>query len=392
VSDPDPAASSGVAIIAVTGRGTWQYSRDGGPWLGLGPVSPARARLLRDTDLIRFVPDPIRPFNGVATITYRAWDQSNPTATTADLSRAGTVGGRTPYSQSVRTARLLVNDAPVLTPPTSPPTGSIAEDTRATPGYRIDALVPLTSITDPDPLPLRGVAVVAAAGNGTWQYSLNNGLSWLNFGSVSESAARLLRPTDRVRFLPARDWNGQAILTYRAWDRTLGTVGGTLDTSLSGVGAHWCCSAATADLTITVTPVNDAPVLPTSAVSLSGANTAEGVDLALMLLLAGAQDADGDPLGMAITGLSGGGTWQYSVDGDIWQTLGSLSTSSALLLGAGGRLRVVPSTASGGTAWLTLRAWDGTAGSAGDTVDLRTIGGGWTAFSSMNRLATLFVE
>ena len=44
---------------------------------------------------------------------------------------------------------------------------------------------------------------------------------------------RLLRDADRVRFVPARDFHGTAVLTYRAWDRTRGTAGARADLTLA---------------------------------------------------------------------------------------------------------------------------------------------------------------
>ena len=41
----------------------------------------------------------------------------------------------------------------------------------------------------------------------------------------------LLRSSDMVRFVPAADFSGTATITYRAWDRSSGTVGSTADLS-----------------------------------------------------------------------------------------------------------------------------------------------------------------
>ena len=76
-------------------------------------------------------------------------------------------------------------------------------------------------------------------------------------------------------------------------------------------------------------------------------------------------DADGEGLGVAITGLSGNGVWEYSTDGVVWQTAGAVGAKSALLLAATGRLRFTPAPGFNGTASVTFRGWDGTAGTAG---------------------------
>ena len=83
---------------------------------------------------------------------------------------------------------------------------------------------------------------------------------------ATESAARLLPvdETTRVRFLPKADYNGDAWISYRAWDRTEGTTGETLSTG-GRLGLTKTFSLATEAVKITVKAVNDAPV-----VSLSG--------------------------------------------------------------------------------------------------------------------------
>ena len=59
ITDVDSGALEGIAITATNdGNGHWEYSIDGGTnWTDVGVVSDASALLLRDTDLIRFVPD-----------------------------------------------------------------------------------------------------------------------------------------------------------------------------------------------------------------------------------------------------------------------------------------------------------------------------------------------
>ena len=69
-ADVDTAAVSGLAITAVTGNGTWQYSTDGTTWNGFGAVSSTNALLITSTTLVRYVPN---GQNGeTATFTYKA--------------------------------------------------------------------------------------------------------------------------------------------------------------------------------------------------------------------------------------------------------------------------------------------------------------------------------
>src|SRR4029078_10666711 len=141
-------------------------------------------------------------------------------------------------------------------------------------------------------------------------------------GAVSDSAALLLRSTDKLRFLPAANFHGQATATFRAWDQTAGAFGKLSDTSINGGSSAF--STATRTFTVDVTPVNDAPAarsdyakgkihLPSGAV---GATSPAGVKVG-DLAAAGVVDVDGDGLGIAVSGLTRTtkGQWQYSLNG-----------------------------------------------------------------------------
>ena len=101
------------------------------------------------------------------------------------------------------------------------------------------------------------------SGTGTWQYSTDNGSTWTAVGSVSGTSALLLRSTDKLRLVPDGQNATSGSVTFRAWDQTSGTAGGTADVSTNGGTTAY--STATATANITVNAVNDAPVL-------SGAN------------------------------------------------------------------------------------------------------------------------
>src|SRR5262249_16375459 len=118
------------------------------------------------------------------------------------------------------------------------------------------------TITDVDPAAVAGIAISAApatAGEGTWQYSLD-GTNWTDFGTPTPGNARLLRPTDRVRFVPAAGFAGTVTLTDAAWDQTPGTAGGTADLT-AGTGGTTAFSTATDTASLVValplTPVKE---------------------------------------------------------------------------------------------------------------------------------------
>jgi hypothetical protein len=81
-----------------------------------------------------------------------------------------------------------------------------------------------------------GLAVVRIAGEGKWQFSLDDGRTWRDFGAVYHGRARLLRAGDRVRFRPQRGAMGPLILAGRPWDGSVGEPGDTV--SLAGRGSH----------------------------------------------------------------------------------------------------------------------------------------------------------
>jgi hypothetical protein len=109
----------------------------------------------------------------------------------------------------------------------------------------------------------QGIAITAAdQTNGTWQFSMNGGTTWQNFPAVSNSAALTLASdsSTRIRFVPNLNYNGNATVTFRAWDQSQGANGGTFDIthSTDPAGAS-PFSIATATATQTVNFVNQAP-------------------------------------------------------------------------------------------------------------------------------------
>jgi hypothetical protein len=118
-ADVDTSASSGIAVTAKAGNGTWQYSTDGTTWTAFGTVSDASALLLTSSTYVRYVPN---GQNGeTATFTYRAWDQTTGTASvngTPATATTATTGGTSTFSTNTGTASITVtsvNDAPTLT-------------------------------------------------------------------------------------------------------------------------------------------------------------------------------------------------------------------------------------------------------------------------------------
>ena len=120
----------------------------------------------------------------------------------------------------------------------------------------------LNNVTDVDAGAVTGIAITAAdSSRGTWYYSLNGGTTWLALGAVADATARLLAADgdNRLYFQPEPNFDGDASITFRAWDQTSGTDGGTFDTTTNG--GNTAFSSTTDTATVDVTAVADAPVV-----------------------------------------------------------------------------------------------------------------------------------
>ncbi len=150
-----------------------------------------------------------------------------------------------------------VNDAPVLVA-ASPYLNGITEDELNNGGQTVASFIG-SSITDAETAN-PGIAVNAVTnGNGTWQYSINNGATWTSLGAVSNSAALLLRSTDLLRLVPNGNHATTATLAYRAWDTSGGAAGAKVNATAYGASTAFSSNTDTA--TILVSDVNDAPIV-----------------------------------------------------------------------------------------------------------------------------------
>ncbi len=119
---------------------------------------------------------------------------------------------------------------------------------------------------DPGDVTMPAIAITGAeTTNGSWQFSLDDGTTWTDLGTVSDASALLLdattedASTQRLRFLPSRNFNGTVSLTFRAWDMSQGSAGTRFDASTQGGLTPFSEASDTA--TLIVTPVNDPPIL-----------------------------------------------------------------------------------------------------------------------------------
>ncbi|HEY7985723.1 MAG TPA: DUF4347 domain-containing protein, partial [Methylophilaceae bacterium] len=369
--------SSGIAVTATVSNANWQYSTNGGStWVAFGPVSSTNALLLDSTALVRYSPD---LQNGeTATFTFQAWDHTTGTASTNALPQyadASVNGGATAYSSNSASASIAVtavNDAPTITNAVTVSLTGINEDAPSA-GVTVASILTSAGYADADTSPSSGIAItlVAANAGSSWQYSTDSGSTWTNFGTVSATSALLLDSNALVRYSPDLQNGETATFNFRAWDETTGTASTNAtphhgDTTITGGTSAYSANAATTS--IVVASVNDAPTINTTTITLASVNektTSGASTVASLLTGAGWADVDTGALrGIAVTGLVGNGTWQYSTDGVTWQSFGTVSASNALLLTSGTQIRYVPDQKNGETATFAFEAWDQTTGTA----------------------------
>jgi hypothetical protein len=157
------------------------------------------------------------------------------------------------------------NTAPVLnsTAATFP---STPEDPAPNSGTDLATFVASLSITDPDGGAVKGIAVTGVDNShGDWQYTRDDGVTWVDFGTPTGTSARLLEGSavNRIRFVPNADFSSTATFTFVAWDLTSGldpvhgNDGGVAPATPAGGTTAFSTAQGTA--TITVLLVNDPP-------------------------------------------------------------------------------------------------------------------------------------
>jgi RHS repeat-associated protein len=279
---------------------------------------------------------------------------------------------------------------PVLETTATAPAGA------APPTVKIATLLG-THYSDPDKNTKPGIAVTTLTGNGTWQYS-TNGKSWVNIAAPVGTNALLLPASDSLRFVPAGLWTGEADLLYVAWDGSGGSAGSYAGTGTGGGATPF--SSAAGMLAVTIAPAAHAPILLAGSTTLApvllgDANPAgQTIDQAFGgLISVGA----GRSTGIAVVGLTATakqGTWQYRISSGGWQSFPRITASTAFLLGNQDMVRFLPAAGFAGSVSLQVRAWDGSTGSRGSTVDLSKSSsiGGTTAYSGTILIGLLHVN
>ncbi len=264
VSDPDPGALTGIALSFVdTSNGSWFYSTDGGSsWHAVGPVADNSALLLAANANTRLYFEPAANFNGNlnSALTFHAWDRTSGSIgqSGVDVS-GGHNGGSTAFSAASDSAALLINavdDAPV----------AVAD------GY---------SVNEETPLSVNAASGVLA--NDTDVDTAHGSLTAVLGTAPGHASSFTLNANGSFDYTPATNFNGSDSFTYHAND-------GFLDSN-------------TVTVTITVNPVNDAPVVTTSSGTTAYTENAAGVAVDASVL---ASDVDNTNLAHATVSISSG--------------------------------------------------------------------------------------
>ncbi len=415
VTEPDGSAAKGIAITGTNEtNGMWYYTTNGGTtWTTLGAVSDSSARLLAADANTRLYFQPNANYNGTSTnaITFHAWDQTSGTnGGTANLNASfSTISedfSSNNYSGGIGWAGNWVEVGEA----TNSTTGNVSIGTigdvvsgggnylhiNLVAGTGIERAVDLSGATtanisfyyEESNSSFGGQIGVQAWDGTTWTTLQTINIDTTNYSGsngVSTGAIDIPNPSSvtKIRLYTVSAASGDTIFIDNI--QISGTGG-------SGTGGTTAFSSATDTVDVTVTAVNDAPVLADTALTLTVAEDAGApsgaVGSTISSFTGGITDVDsGASKGIAITGTNEtNGTWYYTTNGGTtWTAVGSVSNTSALLLAdnASTRLYFAPGANYNGTSTgaLTLRAWDQTSGTAGTKVTTAS-NGGTTAFSS----------
>ncbi len=401
ITEPDGGTTKGIAITGSNEtNGTWYYTTNGGTtWTAVGAVSNTSALLLADNGNTRLYFAPSANYNGTSTaaLTVRAWDQTSGTAGTKVTTASN--GGATAFSTATDTIDVTVNpvnDAPTITSLSgdslnySEGGGAVVIeqggnalvadiDSANFDTGTLTVSIPAGGDSAEDVLGIRnqgtsagqiGVSGSTITYGGTAIGTFTGGSSGSNLVITLNSNATSTAVTALVKNITYENTDVNAPTTSARTVRYVLTDGD------GGTSASY-------DTTVTVSGVNDAPVLADTTLSLTVAEDAGvpsgAVGSLISAFTGGITDVDsGAVKGIAITGTDEtNGTWYYTTNGGTtWTVVGTVSDSSALVLAdnANTRLYFAPDANYNGTSTdaITFRAWDQTSDVPSDTTILQS--------------------
>jgi hypothetical protein len=228
-----PGMNTGIAIYAADStNGQWHYSiNNGGLWTLFPAISESAYLLLNGTNtIIRYTP--AANSTASSSISYRAW--SGQASWNEQIFAAGdltsiTFGADTPFSEGTATTTLAVtpvNDAPTMNSATYvlPNLSTLNTDT----GVDLLTIMNNFTIADVDQsvadITQLGIAIITADTTlGDWEYTEDNGTTWLPLGAVSMTSAVHFNIADTtlIRFAPTTTTSvGSTSITFVGWDKS----------------------------------------------------------------------------------------------------------------------------------------------------------------------------
>ena len=275
---------------------------------------------------IRFVPN--EDFNGDVTISFVAWDATdgNEDGTIVNAMSQTDIDPFSFESVIITATIRPVNDAPLLDGVTVNMT-NILEDEIDSEGNSISLFI--SGARDIDVFDdVLGIAVIHVDNRyGNWQFTINSGNNWDNVSDVSRTSALVLSSfpleTNRIRFVPNKDYNGYSSITFLSWDLTSVETNGmrNVDTtrynSITGP-----FSTTSAQAVIQVDPVNNSPVVFEGMqleTLYEDIPVTENIGTSVSNIIKGSSYVDVDDLsedGIAVVGVNkDNGLWQYTCPG-----------------------------------------------------------------------------
>jgi VCBS repeat-containing protein len=261
---------------------------------------------------------PAQHYNGADTLTVLTSDGGN-TGSGGTLTATSTVG----------ITVTSVNDAPVIT--TEANSLSTTEDTSTS--FVISTQLS-GKVTDADGTALKGIVIVQnTSSSGTWAYS-TDGTTWVDFpttylGTIDWAKVMYLNASDRLRYTPAANANGTDIadLNFRAVDATFpNTASGTQVNANNIIGGSGAISGQPGHFTVSVSAVNDAPVVTTTTTARSYTENATAVIANNDLTLGDVDNANLTGATVQITsGLTTGDTLAFTAANGITGTYDSVT-------------------------------------------------------------------
>ncbi|MAD43599.1 MAG: hypothetical protein CMH98_01220, partial [Oceanospirillaceae bacterium] len=396
VTDPDGSAVEAIAVTQVDNtNGVWQYTTDGSTWNNFTVTTGSsvdletgnNSILLDSANKVRFVPD--QNYSGSATFTFRAWDKSSGSA--GSTATTSVNGAATAFSTATDTASVTINaidDAPTLA---DAGVALAANEDTAT-------AMDLTKITVADVDTAGDLTLTVAVADTSASLTATGAGTTVNSVDVVQTNAYTVTLTGTVAELNGYlGTQGADNLTYTTSSNS--TSNDTLSITVNDGNS----SSSATNLTIAVTGINDAPTITNSGnyniTAVNEETASAGVQISTILAdgAISRNDVDsGANSGMAITAVTGTGTWEFSTDNTNWTSFGTVSASAALLLDKDSYVRFTGGSEYSGTATFSFKAWDQTSGTASSNGSAQTAnassGGGITAFSTNSATTSITVN